>query len=66
MGSEWLSAKKSREAGLFEGLVFSLGWWGKETDVAGVEGDTTADSGTQDVPGRARRFGIGVGRAEWG
>lgn len=32
LGTEWLSDKEMRARGVFDGYVFSLGWWGLEGD----------------------------------
>lgn len=46
-----MSERELQKAGIFDGWVFSMGWWGEE-----VAGST--------LPGKGRRFGIDVGRAD--
>lgn len=46
-----MSERELQKAGIFNGRVFSMGWWGEE-----VPGST--------LPGKGRRFGIDVGRAD--
>ena len=48
-GAEWLSDRGLKKAGVFEGYVFSLGWW---------------EERLPDGQLSKRRFGIDVGRAE--
>jgi Protein of unknown function (DUF3433) len=48
-GAEWMDDKSLKKAGVFEGYLFSLGWW--------------EDRG-QDGRLKKRRFGIDIGRAE--
>jgi hypothetical protein len=52
-GSEWLSAKQSMEARLWEGDVFSLGWW--------VDGDRGRRFGVDVERAEATGVGEGVG-----
>ena len=49
--AEWTRDRELQKAGIFNGWVFSMGWWGEE-----VTGSTQ--------PGKGRRFGIDIGRAE--
>lgn len=56
-GAEWMSDKQLRQKGVFEGMTFSLGWWG------GDEGSGSDGDGRSTSIGTGRRFGIDVGSA---
>jgi hypothetical protein len=49
-GTEWISDKELKRAGVFEGYLFSLGWWENGHGVGVLK--------------KRRRFGIDIGRAE--
>lgn len=49
-GAEWMSDEELRKAGVFEGYLFSLGWWNDRTPGGTSNGK--------------KRFGIDIGRAE--
>lgn len=52
-GAEWMSDKQLKESGVFEGNVYSMGWWG------GSVGDSDGSISSSGM----RRFGIDVGTA---
>lgn len=77
-GAEWMSDDDLREAGVFEGYLFSLGWWEAKDGLAavsnhreeGVEKQKKKPKQKQQKQSGPRtgtgtgRFGIDVGRAE--
>ncbi|KAF9633215.1 hypothetical protein BFW01_g4109 [Lasiodiplodia theobromae] len=52
-GAEWMSDKQLKESGVFEGKVYSMGWWGGS--VGDSDGSISSSGG--------RRFGIDIGTA---
>ncbi|KAK0663042.1 hypothetical protein DIS24_g1526 [Lasiodiplodia hormozganensis] len=52
-GAEWMSDKQLKERGVFEGKVYSMGWWGGS--VGDSDGSISSSGG--------RRFGIDIGTA---
>lgn len=57
-GAEWCDDKELKDRGVFEGLLFSMGWWDGKNKEGTVGGDTEEGAAR-------RRFGIDVGKAEW-
>lgn len=58
-GAEWMTDQQLREKGVFDGYLFSLGWWEER------ESESERDLDPGGVVGRGRRrFGVDVGRAE--
>ncbi|KAF2135648.1 uncharacterized protein K452DRAFT_238974 [Aplosporella prunicola CBS 121167] len=49
-GAEWLSDKELGKKGVFEGIVFSMGW---------------RNGGENEISGSRRWFGIDLGKSEW-
>ncbi|OJD30880.1 uncharacterized protein BKCO1_5400068 [Diplodia corticola] len=62
-GAEWMSDRQLRQKGVFEGMVFSMGWWG---DGSGVSDDDGRSSSGGDGQAGRSRFGIDIGTAEKG
>lgn len=59
-GAEWMTDKQLKKAGVFDGYLFSLGWWQDWQQQPYEHGKR---GGSSEKPTRGR-FGIDIGRAE--